>query len=508
VEDLFLTDNYLGNARSVTQVNECDTTVITTTAHPAGQGYGLSNVLGAKGPEVMCAQHSLPFRRKTEVKFIMIVAGTIPFEFTRWKGVRSPMQSHQQLQRRLGVFDATAIGLGSMLGAGVFVVFSPATALAGSLMFISVLVAGAIAYCNAVASAQLAAKYPASGGTYVYGRKQLGEWPGFIAGWGFVTGKTASCAAMALTFGHYVAPAYATPVALAAVVALTGVNLLGITRTALLTRILLAVVLSTLVFVAVASIVGPHAASSAGTAHAGSTVGSAWGILPAAGLVFFAFAGYARIATLGEEVRNPTVTIPRAILAALGAAFVIYLGLALLLLWHLTPGQLSESLSPLLDAVKISGLSAGAPFVQAGAAAASLGALLALITGVGRTTLAMARERDLPAPLARVGGRHTVPYLAELSVAAAVIVLLLTTNVLTVVGFSSFGVLIYYSVTNAAAFTLSERPRHAPKWLNAAGFVGCLILAATLPATSVLVMAAVLAAGMAGRLVVLRLRRP
>jgi APA family basic amino acid/polyamine antiporter len=431
------------------------------------------------------------------------VTGTAPFEFTRWRGSPSAMQTHQRLQRRLGVFDATAIGLGSMLGAGVFVVFSPATALAGRLMIASVLIAGAIAYCNAVASAQLAAKYPASGGTYVYGRKQLGEWPGFIAGWGFVTGKTASCAAMALTFGHYAAPGFATPLAVAAVVVLTGVNLMGITRTALLTRILLAIVLGTLVFVAAAGIAGPHPAPAGPVAGPGS----AWGILPAAGLVFFAFAGYARIATLGEEVKDPARTIPRAILAALAAAFVIYLGLAVLLLWHLSPGRLAESLSPLLDAVTSSALGAGAPLVQAGAAAACLGALLALITGVGRTAMAMARERDLPTPLARVGGQHTVPFVAELSVAAAVIALLLTTDVLTVVGFSSFGVLIYYAVTNAAAFTLAERPGSAPRWLNAAGFVGCLVLAVTLPFASVAGMAAVLAAGIAGRYVVLRLRK-
>lgn len=416
-----------------------------------------------------------------------------------------PRQRHQQrLQRRLGVLDSTAIGLGSMLGAGVFVVFAPAAALAGPLLPVAVAVAGVIAYCNAVASAQLAARYPSSGGTYVYGRIRLGEWPGFIAGWGFVTGKTASCAAMALTFGHYVAPEFATPLAVAAVVVLTGVNLLGITRTALLTRILLGVVLATLAFVAAAALLGPHAGSVSAAGAPGGPGG--WGVLPAAGLMFFAFAGYARIATLGEEVKDPTRTIPRAILAALGAAFVIYLGLALLLQWHLPAEQLATSTAPLLDAVTSSTLSAGAPFVQAGAAAACLGALLALITGVGRTAMAMARERDLPSPLARVGGAHTVPFLAELTVAAAVIVLLLTTSVLTVVGFSSFGVLVYYSVTNAAAFTLPARPWHAPRWLNVLGFLGCLLLAVTLPPASVLGMAAVLAVGVAGRFLVLRLR--
>jgi basic amino acid/polyamine antiporter, APA family len=414
------------------------------------------------------------------------------------------MTKHQQLQRRLGVADATAIGLGSMLGAGVFVVFAPAARLAGELLLVAIALAGAVAYCNAVASAQLAAKYPQSGGTYVYGRKQLGEWPGFLAGWGFVTGKSASCAAMALTFGQYVAPGYATPVAIAAVAALTGVNLLGITRTAFLTRILLAVVLATLAFVSVASILGPPVPDG-GTVS--GQAGSGWGILPAAGLMFFAFAGYARIATLGEEVKDPARVIPRAVLGALAGALVIYLLLAALLLAHLPVHVLASSTAPLLDAVEQSRLAAGAPAVQAGAAAASLGALLALITGVGRTAMAMARERDLPAPLARVGGRHPVPVTAELAVAAVVVLLLLTTDVLTVVGFSSFGVLLYYAVTNAAAFTLRERPRHAPKWLNAAGLAGCLILAFTLPPASALGMAAVMAAGLAGRVAVLAFRK-
>ncbi|MHC6592603.1 APC family permease [Arthrobacter sp. C152] len=412
------------------------------------------------------------------------------------------MSAQQQLQRRLGTFDATAIGLGSMLGAGVFAVFAPAAALAGNLLVVSVALAGAVAYCNAVASAALAAKYPTSGGTYVYGRKQLGEWPGFLAGWGFVTGKTASCAAMALTFGSYVARDFAVPVAIAAVLGLTGVNLLGITRTALLTRILLAVVLATLVFVALAGALGPHPA----TGEPAAPQGAGWGVLPAAGLMFFAFAGYARIATLGEEVKDPSRSIPRAILAALAAAFAIYLTLALLLLNHLG-GGLAATGTPLLDAVLHSELSAGSPLVQAGAAAACLGALLALVTGVGRTTLAMAREHDLPNFLAAVGGRHTVPFAAELGVAAVVILLLLTTDVMTVVGFSSFGVLVYYAVANASAFTLAAHPAYAPRWLNAVGFIGCLVLALTLPPGSVLAMAAVLGAGVAGRWLVLRFRR-
>ncbi|MDQ4491486.1 amino acid permease [Sinomonas sp. ASV486] len=411
------------------------------------------------------------------------------------------------LERRLGTVDATAIGLGSMLGAGAFAVFGPSAALAGPWLLLSLGLAGAVAYANAVASAALASKYPSSGGTYVYGRKQLGEWPGFLAGWGFVTGKAASCAAMALTFGVYVAPSYAAPLAVGAVVALTGVNLAGITRTALVTKVLLGVVLAVLAFAIVVGIAGPPRGSSAAavTALSGDGAGSPLGVLTAAGVLFFAFAGYARIATLGEEVRDPTRAIPRAILAALAGALAIYAVLAVVLTLRI-PGLLPGAAAPIRELAAPAGPWAE-DIVRAGASAACLGALLALIAGVGRTSLAMAREGDLPRALARIGGPHSVPWAAELAVCAVVVALVLSGSLLTVVGFSSFGVLVYYAVANASAFTLRERPVYCPRWLNAAGTTGCLVLAFTLPWASAVTMIVVLAAGTAVRAVVLTTRR-
>lgn len=396
------------------------------------------------------------------------------------------------LARRLGTVDATAIGLGSMLGAGVFAVFAPAAASAGGWLPLAILLAGFVAYCNAVASAQLAAAYPSSGGTYVYGRERLGPWWGFTAGWGFVVGKTASCAAMALTFASYVAPQHTKLVGVGAVVVLVAVNLRGITRTALVTKILLGVVLFLLGLIIALSI----ADGSAIADRAGPAVGPL-DVLQAAGLLFFAFAGYARVATLGEEVRDPRRTIPRAIVAALGGALVVYLVVGFTLLHTLGAQRLSESSAPLADAV--------APqwtfLVTAGAAAASLGALLALIAGVGRTTLAMARERDLPHWLAAVHPRFAVPHRAELAVGAAVCVLVLTTDLRAVIGFSSFGALVYYAVANLSAATQTGADRRWPKALNIVGLAGCLLLAATLPVGSVLVGLGVLAVGLVGRAV-------
>jgi APA family basic amino acid/polyamine antiporter len=191
------------------------------------------------------------------------------------------------------------IGLGSMIGAGVFSAFAPAAAAAGAGLMIGLGVAAVVAYCNATASAQLAATYPTSGGTYIYGRERLGPWWGFLAGWGFVIGKTASCAAMALTFAAYAVPvAWQRPVAVAAVVALAAVNYRGVTRTAGLTRIIVVVVLAALAVVAAASLAGGQADITRLAAVA-SPEGGVYGVLQSAGLLFFAFAGYARIATMG-----------------------------------------------------------------------------------------------------------------------------------------------------------------------------------------------------------------
>src|SRR5205807_883373 len=198
------------------------------------------------------------------------------------------------LARRLGTGDAVVIGLSSMIGAGVFSAFGPAARAAGGGLLIGLALAGGVAYCNATASAQLAAQYPTSGGTYVYGRERLGEWWGFLAGWGFVVGKTASCAAMALTFAAYaVPPPWQRPVALAAVAAVTGVNYRGVTRTARLSRVLVTVVVSSLVVVVLACLVGgSFDLSRAATVWPAGA--DAFGVLQSAGLLFFALAGYAR----------------------------------------------------------------------------------------------------------------------------------------------------------------------------------------------------------------------
>ena len=408
--------------------------------------------------------------------------------------------SAPRLNRRLGTGDAVFIGLGSMIGAGVFSAIGPASAAAGRGVLLGLLVAAAVAYCNATASAQLAAQYPTSGGTYVYGRERLGEWWGFAAGWCFVIGKTASCAAMALTFASYVAPQHGwlrRLVALAAVVVLTWITTRGITRTAALTRVLVTVTLAVLAVTVVVLLTG---AGTAGPEPVEPKSGSGpYGVLQAAGLMFFAFAGYARIATMGEEVRDPARTIPRAILLALGITVLAYLGVAVAALTAVGPTVLAQSPAPLAAAATHAGAAWLVPALAAGAAVASLGALLALLTGIGRTSLAMGRNRDLPALFARVHPRHEVPHQAQLMVGAVVAVLVLLTDLRGVIGFSSFGVLLYYALANASAFTQDREQRRWPRALNLLGLAGCLILVATLPPHTLLAGVLMLAVGLTGR---------
>ncbi len=400
-----------------------------------------------------------------------------------------------RLARRLGMFDAVVIGLGAMSGAGVFAAIAPASRAAGSGLLIGLAIAAVVAYCNATSSAQLAAVHPASGGTYVYGRERLGPFWGYLAAWGFVVGKTASCAAMALTFGAYASPEWRRPVAVAAVVALTAVNYHGVRKTAWLTRFIVAVVLAALAAVVAAALLGGQAS----TENLGPLTGGGgwWRILESGGLLFFAFAGYARVATLGEEVVDPARTIPRAIPLALTITLVVYTAVAASALLAAGPDAIAGSTAPLATAVDAGSLDAIVPVVRVGGTIAALGVLLSLMAGVSRTAFAMAANGELPRWFDAVHPTHRVPHRAELAVGALVTAVVLVADLRGAIGFSSFAVLTYYAIANASAWTLPRHQRRWPRPLAGLGVTGCMLLAFTLPTMSVLDGAVVVAVGAA-----------
>jgi APA family basic amino acid/polyamine antiporter len=391
-----------------------------------------------------------------------------------------------RLDRRLGPVGAVAVGASAMIGSGLFVVLGPAVDAAGDGVVLALVVAAVIASCNAHSTARLARLHPTSGGTYVYGREHLGPAWGHLAGWAFVVGKISSCAVMALAVGTYAWPEHQRVVAVAVVAAVTAVNLGGVEKSATAGIVIVGVVLVVVAGVVVTLLAAPAAATDPRPADTR-------GVLQAAGLLFFAFAGYARLATLGEEVRDPERTIPRAIATAVVLVVAVYAASGVALLHVLGADGLAQSTRPFVSGLRAAGHDAAVPAVVAAAALASAGALLSLVLGVSRTVLAMARDGHLPRRLAGVDPRHRVPRTAEITVAVVVGGIVLLGDIATSVAFSSFCVLVYYAIANCAALTLPSGP--LPRLVAATGVLGCLLLAALLPLPTVVVGAGVLAVG-------------
>jgi APA family basic amino acid/polyamine antiporter len=341
---------------------------------------------------------------------------------------------------------------------------------------VALALAAAVAFCNATSTAQLAAVHPESGGAYVYGRLRLGRWWGTLAGTAFVVGKTASCGAAALAIGAYAWPGHARWIAVAVVVVATAVNLAGISKTAGVTKVLVGIVLSVLAVAVVAALVVND--DAAGAVDTASTDVGPVGVVAAAALLFFAFAGYARVATLGAEVRDPARIIPKAIVMALAVVFVVYLVVGVTLLATIGVAGLTSTTTPLAAAVE--GVTVVELLVRVGAAVAAFAVLLPLLAGVSRTVLAMATYGDLPAALAVVSSRRPVPRRAQLVVTVAVLLVVLAGGLVAAVAVSAGAVLVYYAVANAAALRLTTQERRWPRVLAVLGLVGCVALAVSL----------------------------
>ena len=409
----------------------------------------------------------------------------------------------------MGILGATGIGVGSMLGAGVFSDMWEDVLAAGQWYLAAIGIAALVAVLNALSTAQLAAAHPVAGGAYAYGRAELNPWAGHVAGAAFLVGKTASVAVAAGVLGTYVLPGHVQGVATAAIALVWALNARGITKTAWGATAIAIVVSLALAALIVLAFVTPvsfgwfaYAPLSGETYEPALLDGGMVSVLilhssegglaqlpVAAAAAFFAFAGYARIATLGEEVRDPARVIPRAINAALAVVLTLYLGLAIALQWHVGLAGLQSGLPQGVDFGAANTLgpierladALGAPVVAVTVVAALSvgGAMLAVLAGAGRTAMAMAREGDLPRALARQGSSGA-PWLAELAIAlaAAALVWMPISSLLLV---SVATILTYYAVANAAAIRQRRAGRTAtlavPVALSALGLLGCVSLA-------------------------------
>ena len=396
---------------------------------------------------------------------------------------------HARLQRDVGLFAAMMMGLGSIIGTGVFVSIGLAVDAAGSGVLAAILLSAVVAACNGLNSAQLAARHPVSGGTYEYGYEYLNPALGFTAGWMFLCAKTASAATAAQGFAGYLISAVnaserlLAPLAGVAVAALTLLVLTGIRQSSRANVVIVSVTLAALVAFCVAGaseVVQSTAARAGERGPQGETL--KWpGVFHAAALMFVAFTGYGRIATLGEEVRDPRHTIPRAIVVTLVVSALLYMGVGAVLV-SLQPAagaaRAGEAQpAPLQAAAAQLSVPGIAALVTLGAITAMLGVLLNLILGLSRVLLAMGRRGDAPRATASLNVTETTPYVAVIVVGLAITGLALTGNVRTTWSFSAFTVLIYYAITNLAALRMPKAERLYPSALAWGGLAACLFLA-------------------------------
>ncbi|WP_442482857.1 APC family permease [Aeoliella sp. SH292] len=377
----------------------------------------------------------------------------------------------QPLTREIGTLGATMMGLGSIVGTGVFVGIGIAAGVAGPAVVIAIALAAAVATCNALSSAQLAANHPVSGGTYEYGYRWLNPTLGFSAGWMFLCAKSASAATAALGFTGYLLnmtgqeSGWLVPVAISVVVVLTAIVLAGVRLSNQVNIVIVSITLFALAsFVAVGS-------GQISTANLAMDFEPA-SLMNATALMFVAFTGYGRIATLGEEVVEPRRTIPRAIITTLVVSMVLYLAVAVVAIGSLGAPALAAATNQQAAPLEIAARSFPLrihSLIAIGAMTAMLGVLLNLILGLSRVVLAMGRRGDLPQSTSNLR-------IAVIVVGLVIGSLVAIGSIKTTWSFSAFTVLIYYAVTNLAAIQLADDERLYRRWWAWAGLIACLAL--------------------------------
>lgn len=399
------------------------------------------------------------------------------------------------LRRELGLLDAVGVGLGAIIGAGIFVVIGVAAGVSGPAFILALALAACAATFNALSSAELAARFPNSGGTYEYGYELLHPLFGFSAGWMFVASKLAAAGTVAIGIGGYFArlvpnvdPRLASG---AAVLLLTIANYVGIRKAGTLNLVIVSVTILTLLYFVAGGLSSFDSANLTPFFAKGPA-----SVVEAAAILFFAYTGYGRIATLAEEVREPERTIPRAIMLSLGLSVTLYAAVALVAVGAVGAEALAATSSPLTVAAE--GMRApGLTFVLGvGAVTAMLGVLLSQVLGISRVLLAMSRRGDLPSSLGHISGKFVAPDRAILLTGAIILLLAFLGSLGWIVQVATFTILLYYTVTNLAALKLEGQAKLFPRWVAMAGLASCLVLALSMSWQTVLGGGALLGLGL------------
>ncbi len=394
----------------------------------------------------------------------------------------------QQLQRELGLCGAILIGLASMVGAGIFVSLGVATGISGSSVILALALAGFLAACNGLNIAQLGANHPFSGGVYEYGYRYLTPWLGFIGGWTYLLAKTAVAASAALGFAGYFLKltglqgrGLVVAIAEIIILAFTLVVLGGMRRSKVTTIVIVCVAISSLLFLIIA---GLFVLPANGLQNLSITITNPgeWvqHVLEATALMFVAYTGYGRIATLGEEVVEPLKNIPKAIIFTTIITIVLYIAVALVSLGSIGVEAFSNAATlqaaPLEIVAESFGIPGSAQIVAVGAITAMLGVVLSAILGLSRILLAMGRRGDMPSFVAKLNSSGTTPYWAVIIVGVTIALLVLIGDLKTTWSFSAFASLVRSFITNLAALQMKDEERLYPKWLTWFALLSCLFL--------------------------------
>jgi APA family basic amino acid/polyamine antiporter len=405
-----------------------------------------------------------------------------------------------ELIRALTLKDAVGIGLGAIIGAGIFVVTGIAAGVAGPAFIIGLIIAGIIAAFNGLSSAQLAAVYPHSGGTYEYGYRLLNPALGFSAGWMFLISKLAAAGVVAIGFGSYfyqLVPVFSPQIlSIAAVILLTLANYFGVKKAGMLNMLIVGITLCSLLYLVFSGIPEIRTENFQPFAPFGIS-----GIAEASALLFFAFTGYARIATLAEEVKEPQKTIPKAVIITITSAIVLYAAVAVVATGVIGTGSMAGSRSPLQLVAEALTAPAVRTVITIGASTAMLGVFLSQILGISRMMLAMGRRNDLPPLFRSVHERYRVPHSGIIVTGIIILILTVAGSFEFIVRAASFTILLYYSITNIAALRQPGKEQIYGRLIPVLGLTGCLVMAASLPLHIILYGIGILIAGFIVRMI-------
>jgi len=393
------------------------------------------------------------------------------------------MNEEEAQQRRLkpslGLFDATAISVGAIIGAGIFIVTGIAAGLAGSALIVSMLIAAAIALLTALSFAELTAWQPREGSIYEYTYQLISPFAGFLTGWMWILSNTFAGAAVSLGFAYYLTAISPTlpPNVIAAFLCITFtvLNFLGIRQSALINNILVTAKLLILTLFVIVGVGHINKANFAPFAPFNI------GVLYGAFYIFFAYGGFARVAVIAEEVKDAKRNVPKAILLSLAISTLVYILVGVVAVGLIGAPSLSASQSPLTDAINITGNTTAAYAVSAGGLLATASVLLTSILGVSRMAYAMGRRKDLPQVLSKLHQKFNTPYYSIWIIGVAMTLLALFVDLSKVVAISTFALLFYYTLANVSALRLKAQKRLYPRLIPVLGAITCLALMIFIP---------------------------